>query len=69
MQPISRSLSSCHIARYSGDSLFITTFTWGGGEPSVSRTRDISGRIYLFFGMDDASIPLAHIAEIDAALT
>ncbi len=47
----------------------ITTFTFGDGEPSVSRTSDISGQIYLFFGMDDASIPPEHITEIDTALT
>jgi carboxymethylenebutenolidase len=47
----------------------ITTFTPGGGEPSVSHTSDISGRIDLFFGMNDESIPPAHITEIDAALT
>lgn len=47
----------------------ITTFTPGGGEPSVSRTQAICGKIYLFFGMEDASIPPAHIDEIDAKLT
>jgi carboxymethylenebutenolidase len=47
----------------------ITTFTPGGGEPSVSQTGSIAGTIYMFFGMDDASIPPEHIAEIDLALT
>jgi carboxymethylenebutenolidase len=47
----------------------ITTFTPGGGEPSVSRTAAIGGKIYLFFGANDASIPPDHIAQIDAALT
>lgn len=47
----------------------ITTFTPGGGEPTLSRTGAIGGKIYLFFGMDDASIPPEHIAQIDTALT
>jgi carboxymethylenebutenolidase len=47
----------------------ITTFTPGGGEPSVSQTASIAGTIYMFFGMDDASIPPKDIAEIDLALT
>jgi carboxymethylenebutenolidase len=47
----------------------ITTFTPGGGEPSVNQTGSIAGTIYMFFGMDDASIPPEHIAEIDLALT
>jgi carboxymethylenebutenolidase len=47
----------------------ITTFTPGGGDPSVSQTGSIAGTIYMFFGMDDASIPPEHIAEIDLALT
>jgi carboxymethylenebutenolidase len=47
----------------------ITTFTPGGGEPSLSQTGSIAGTIYMFFGMDDASIPPEHIAEIDLALT
>jgi carboxymethylenebutenolidase len=47
----------------------ITTFTPGGGDPSVSQTGAIAGTIYMFFGMDDASIPPEHIAEIEHALT
>jgi carboxymethylenebutenolidase len=47
----------------------ITTFTPGGGEPTVSQTGSITGTIYMFFGMDDASIPPEHVAEIDTALT
>jgi carboxymethylenebutenolidase len=47
----------------------ITTFTPGGGEPSVSQTDAIAGTIYMFFGMADASIPPEHITAIDAALT
>jgi carboxymethylenebutenolidase len=47
----------------------ITTFTPGGGEPSVSQTGSIAGTIYMFFGMEDASIPPADITKIEAALT
>jgi carboxymethylenebutenolidase len=47
----------------------ITTRTPGGGEPSVSRSGAIAGTMYMFFGMDDASIPPAQIAEIDTVLT
>ncbi len=46
----------------------ITTRTPGGGEPSVSRSGAISGTIYMFFGMDDASIPPDQIAQIETAL-
>jgi carboxymethylenebutenolidase len=46
----------------------ITTFTPGGGPPSVSRTADIKGKIYLFFGDEDQSIPPEHIAEVRSAL-
>jgi carboxymethylenebutenolidase len=47
----------------------ITTFTPGGGQPSVSQTAAIAGTMYMFFGMEDASIPPEHIAEIETALT
>jgi carboxymethylenebutenolidase len=47
----------------------ITTRTPGGGEPSVSQTGAIAGTIYMFFGMEDASIPPAQIVQIEAALT
>jgi carboxymethylenebutenolidase len=47
----------------------ITTFAPGGGEPTVSRTGAIAGTMYMFFGMDDASIPPDQIAAIDTALT
>jgi carboxymethylenebutenolidase len=46
----------------------ITTFTPGGGPPSVSRTADIKGKIYLFFGDEDQSIPPEHVEEVRAAL-
>jgi carboxymethylenebutenolidase len=47
----------------------ITTFTPGGGEPSIGQTGAIAGTMYMFFGMDDASIPPEHITEIEHALT
>lgn len=46
----------------------ITTWTPGGGEPTITRTKDIKGIIYLFFGTEDASITPQHIDEIEAAL-
>jgi carboxymethylenebutenolidase len=47
----------------------ITTFCPGGGEPTVSKTGAIAGTMYMFFGVDDASIPPEQIAQIDTALT
>ena len=47
----------------------ITTFSPGGGEPTVSQTGSIAGTMYMFFGMNDASIPPEHITEIATALT
>jgi carboxymethylenebutenolidase len=35
----------------------IVSYTPGGGEPSISQTGAIAGTIYMFFGMDDTSIP------------
>ncbi|MBK1986345.1 dienelactone hydrolase family protein [Sphaerospermopsis aphanizomenoides BCCUSP55] len=46
----------------------ITTHTPGGGEPTITRTREIPGTIYAFFGMNDASIPQAQVDEIAAEL-
>ncbi|MGQ4649150.1 dienelactone hydrolase family protein [Lyngbya aestuarii] len=46
----------------------ITTMTPGGGEPTVSRTSEISGTIYGFFGKEDVSIPQAQVDEIEATL-
>jgi carboxymethylenebutenolidase len=40
----------------------------GGGAPTVSRTGQIGGEIWCFFGTADASIPPDHIAEIETAL-
>ncbi|NEQ27639.1 MAG: dienelactone hydrolase family protein, partial [Microcoleus sp. SIO2G3] len=48
----------------------ITTMTPGGGEPTITRTKDIKGgkTLYAFFGMDDASIPAEQVDQIEDAL-
>ncbi|MGM3306700.1 dienelactone hydrolase family protein [Anabaena sp. WFMT] len=46
----------------------ITTRTPGGGNPTITRTRDITGTIYAFFGTEDTSIPKEQVDEIEAEL-
>ncbi len=46
----------------------ITTTTPGGGEPTLSRTPEITGTLYAFFGTADASIPPDHVDQIEIAL-
>jgi carboxymethylenebutenolidase len=46
----------------------IAKSTPGGGEPTITRTKDIKGTIYLFFGTKDAGIPPEDIAQIAAEL-
>jgi carboxymethylenebutenolidase len=46
----------------------ISNWTPGGGRPTIAHTADIKGAIDLFFGMDDASIPVEHVNQIEAAL-
>jgi carboxymethylenebutenolidase len=46
----------------------ISTRTPGGGNPTINRTSEISGTIYAFFGMDDASIPKEEVNKIEAEL-
>jgi carboxymethylenebutenolidase len=47
----------------------IATMTPGGGAPTLTRTADIrGGTIYLFFGMEDASIPSEQVDKIEEAL-
>ncbi|MBE9128337.1 MULTISPECIES: dienelactone hydrolase family protein [unclassified Coleofasciculus] len=46
----------------------IATMTPGGGKPTITRTQDIQGTIYLFFGMEDASIPTQEVEQIEAEL-
>jgi carboxymethylenebutenolidase len=47
----------------------ITTMTPGGGEATLSRTVDIAGVLYAFFGDQDASIPATEVAQIKDALS
>ncbi|MFB2836958.1 dienelactone hydrolase family protein [Floridanema evergladense] len=47
----------------------ITTMTPGGGNPTITRTKDIKGTIYAFFGMADASIPSEQVNQIESELT
>jgi carboxymethylenebutenolidase len=47
----------------------IPTRTPGGGSPTITRTSEISGTIYAFFGLEDASIPTDHVERIAAELT
>ncbi len=46
----------------------ITTFTPGGGEPTIHRTSEIQGTIYAFFGTQDPLIPNEQADQIEAAL-
>ena len=46
----------------------IATMTPGGGEPTVTQTKDIKGTLYSFFGLEDASIPVEQVDEIEAEL-
>jgi carboxymethylenebutenolidase len=46
----------------------ITYWTPGGGEPTITRTKDITGTIYVFFGTSDASIPAEQVDQIEAEL-
>jgi carboxymethylenebutenolidase len=47
----------------------IATMTPGGGEPTLSRTPDITGTLYGFFGLEDASIPVEQVDQIEAELS
>ncbi|WP_392531941.1 dienelactone hydrolase family protein [Nostoc sp. C117] len=46
----------------------ITTRIPGGGAPTLTRTREITGTLYAFFGQEDASIPAEQVDEIEAEL-
>ncbi|WP_035988703.1 dienelactone hydrolase family protein [Leptolyngbya sp. KIOST-1] len=46
----------------------IATLTPGGGEPTLSRTPEIAGTLYGFFGDQDALIPAQEVDQIEAAL-
>jgi carboxymethylenebutenolidase len=47
----------------------ITSMTPGGGEPTVTRTGEIKGELYAFFGREDESIPQEQVEAIEAELT
>lgn len=46
----------------------IATMTPGGGEPTITRTKDITGTLYAFFGEEDASIPPDQVHQIKQEL-
>ena len=46
----------------------IVTWSPGGGEPTITRTKDIKGTLYAFFGEKDDSIPAAEVAQIATKL-
>ncbi len=46
----------------------IATMTPGGGEPTITRTPEINGTIYLFFGNQDPLIPNEQVDRIEAEL-
>ncbi|NMF60685.1 dienelactone hydrolase family protein [Pseudanabaena yagii] len=47
----------------------IPSSTPGGGEPTISRTKDIKAPIYAFFGEEDTGIPLTDVDKVESALT
>jgi carboxymethylenebutenolidase len=46
----------------------IATSTPGGGAPTISRTREIQGTIYAFFGNQDVAIPQEQTEQIETEL-
>jgi carboxymethylenebutenolidase len=46
----------------------IPVMTPGGGAPTISRTPEIQGVVYGFFGTQDPSIPIEQVDQIEAAL-
>ncbi|CAA9590968.1 Candidate 1: dienelactone hydrolase [uncultured Synechococcales cyanobacterium] len=46
----------------------ISTWTPGGGPPTLSRTAEIKGIIYAFFGTQDKSIPTKEVQQIQTEL-
>lgn len=46
----------------------IATNTPGGGEPTIARTKDITGQIYCFFGTEDPLIPNEQVDSIEEEL-
>lgn len=46
----------------------VTTNTPGGGAPTINVTSKITGTLYAFFGMEDSSIPIEQVEQIEAEL-
>ncbi|MEO1376316.1 MAG: dienelactone hydrolase family protein [Cyanobacteria bacterium J06635_10] len=46
----------------------VTTSTPGGGAPTINVTSQIKGTLYAFFGMEDSSIPIEQVDQIEAEL-
>ncbi|MCU0542766.1 MAG: dienelactone hydrolase family protein [Oscillatoriaceae cyanobacterium Prado104] len=46
----------------------IPNSTPGGGDPTITRTPEIKGTLYAFFGEQDAGIPLTQVDQIEAEL-
>jgi carboxymethylenebutenolidase len=46
----------------------IATLTPGGGNPTLTRTAEIQGTLYAFFGNQDPLIPVDQVDQIEAAL-
>ncbi|MGL4884628.1 MAG: dienelactone hydrolase family protein, partial [Waterburya sp.] len=46
----------------------IATWCPGDGEPTITRTKDITGTIYTFFGTEDPLIPNEQTEQIEAEL-
>lgn len=46
----------------------IPSSTPGGGAPTITRTPEIKGTLYAFFGEQDAGIPLDQVDQIEAEL-
>lgn len=46
----------------------VATETPGGGSPTITRTSEINGTLYAFFGMADPSIPVQQVDQIEAEL-
>lgn len=46
----------------------IATMIPGGGAPTITRTGDIHGTLYAFFGTQDPLIPVEQIDQVEAAL-
>ncbi len=46
----------------------VATRTFGSGKPTITRTPEIKGTLYAFFGTEDTSIPSEQVDQIEAEL-